>query len=486
MKGTIVSRTTGHAVGKIIAVHLSYPSRAAQRGRIPSDASYFIKAPSSIAAPGTVERPANTELLVFEGEIALVIGTAARRVTEDEAWSHVGWVTAGNDMGLLDLRAADRGSNTRSKSGDGMTPLGPTLIPAEDIDPAALHIRTTVNGEIVQDDSSATLLFPFAHLIADLSRVMTLEPGDVILTGTPAGSSVLQPGQTVSVEVFSETDPAVTTGPLTTTVVEAPALAPIGSAPAVDDQQRIDAWGSREAAGLPSTFSLSAELRTRLDAVAVSTLSSQLRRRGLPDTTIDGVHPLVPGTRMVGTARTLRYIAYRPDLFKARGGGYNAQKRAVDALRPGEVLVMEARGIDTAGTLGDILALRALARGAAGIITDGAVRDSAAVAATGLPVHCAGTHPSVLGRVHVPWDVDVTISCGGTAIQPGDVIVADDDGGLVIPLELVEEVLADAERQEREEEYIARMVQKGHELKGLFPLGPEWRERYEQDAATGA
>ena len=181
MKGTIVSRTTGHVVGKIIAVHLSYPSRAAQRGRIPSDASYFIKAPSSIADPGTVERPANTELLVFEGEIALVIGTAARRVTEDEAWSHVGWVTAGNDMGLLDLRAADRGSNTRSKSGDGMTPLGPTLIPAEDIDPAALHIRTTVNGEIVQDDSSATLLFPFAHLIAGLSRVMTLEPGDVIL-----------------------------------------------------------------------------------------------------------------------------------------------------------------------------------------------------------------------------------------------------------------------------------------------------------------
>ena len=85
MKGTIVSRTTGHAVGKIIAVHLSYPSRAAQRGRIPSDASYFIKAPSSIADPGTVERPANTELLVFEGEIALVIGTAARRVTEDGA-----------------------------------------------------------------------------------------------------------------------------------------------------------------------------------------------------------------------------------------------------------------------------------------------------------------------------------------------------------------------------------------------------------------
>lgn len=481
---SLIAAAAGQAPGKIIAVHLSYASRAAQRGRTPAEASYFMKATSSLAGPGTVTRPEGCELLVFEGEIALVIGRRARNVSQERAWEHVGWVTAGNDMGLLDLRAADKGSNTRSKSGDGMTPLGPVLLDARELDPTRIGIRTTVDGQVVQDDSTAGMLFPLAHFVADLSRVMTLEPGDVILTGTPAGSSVLQPGQAVSVEVYSLDDQARTTGALTTIVVAGPPLGPVGSQPAADDKQRVDAWGSRQAAGLdpepPSPYPpLDPTLRARLEKVAVSTLSAQLRRRGYPDTSIDGVAPLVPGRPMVGTARTLRYVAYRPDLFKTHGGGYNAQKRAVDAIGPGEVLVMEARGEASAGTLGDILALRARVRGAAGIITDGAVRDAGPVAEVGLPVHCAGHHPSVLGRRHVPWDTDVTITCGGTTVQPGDVIVADDDGALVIPPALVEEVLADAEAQEAREVFIAQMVAAGEKVEGLFPLDPAWRERYE-------
>ena len=115
--------------GKIIAVHLNYPSRAAQRGRTPAQPSYFLKPSSSLAASGgTLERPAGTELLAFEGEIALVIGEPARRVSPDDGWRHVASVTAANDFGLYDLRAADRGSNVRSKGGDGFTPLGPTVI----------------------------------------------------------------------------------------------------------------------------------------------------------------------------------------------------------------------------------------------------------------------------------------------------------------------------------------------------------------------
>ena len=478
----VISEALGHRAGKVIAVHLSYASRAAQRGRTPAQASYFLKASSSIAGPGTVTRPEGTELLVFEGEIALVIGTAARDVTEEQAWSHVGWVTAGNDMGLLDMRAADKGSNIRSKSGDGMTPLGPVLLDASRLDPARIGLRTRVDGATVQDDSSAGMLFSLPHFIADLSRFMTLEPGDVILTGTPAGSSVLVPGQSVSVEVYSLDDPGLSTGELTTTVVAGPPLGPTGAQPAADDAQRVDAWGSPEAAGLepsPAPWVLTEELRRRLGGLAVSTISSQLRRRGYPDASIDGVHPLVPGSHMVGTARTLRYIAYRPDLFASHGGGYNAQKRAIDAVGEGEVLVMEARGLSTAGTLGDVLALRAKVRGAAGVITDGAVRDAAAVAGTGLPVMCASTHPSVLGRVHVPWETDVTITCGGTTVQPGDVIVADDDGAVVIPPALVTEVLEAGEQQEDEERFIAEMVAAGHRVDGLFPLTAAWRERYE-------
>src|SRR5688500_13453261 len=111
--------------GKIVAIHLSYASRADQRGRRPEHPSYFFKPSSSIAASGsTIERPAGTELLAFEGEIALVIGAAARRVPLAQAWSHVAAVTAANDFGLYDLRANDKGSNVRSKGGDGYTPVG--------------------------------------------------------------------------------------------------------------------------------------------------------------------------------------------------------------------------------------------------------------------------------------------------------------------------------------------------------------------------
>ena len=114
-------------------------------------------------------------------------------------------VTAANDFGLYDLRAADKGSNLRSKGGDGFTPLGPEMIPAAGLDPAALRVRTWVNGDLVQEGTTDTLLFPFGQLIADLSQLITLEPGDVILTGTPAGSSVVNPGDVVEVEVDAPT-----------------------------------------------------------------------------------------------------------------------------------------------------------------------------------------------------------------------------------------------------------------------------------------
>jgi 5-oxopent-3-ene-1,2,5-tricarboxylate decarboxylase/2-hydroxyhepta-2,4-diene-1,7-dioate isomerase len=477
-----VTRTSGRRPGKVVAVHLNYTSRAAQRRRAPTAASYFLKPSSSLAGYGSVERPNGTELLGFEGEIALVIGRAARHVRPEDGWSHVGWVTAANDLGLQDLRAADHGSNVRSKGGDGYTPLGPELLPAAELDPAGLRLRTWLDGELVQDDTSDALLFDFGHLVADLSRMLTLEEGDVILTGTPAGASVAVPGQVVEVEVTT-TDGARTTGRLRTAVVDGPPLAAWGSPASVDDAVRAEAWGTppSDSPALSDSTALSDDVRERLGRVAVATLSVQLRRRGFDDASIDGVRPLAPGRRLVGTARTLRYVPFRPDLFATRGGGYNAQKRAVDGLRPGEVLVMEARRDPTAGTLGDILALRAKVRGAAGIVTDGAARDAAAVAATGLPVYASGQHPAVLGRRHVPWETDVTIACGGATVQVGDVIVADDDGAVVIPPGLVEEVLTGAEQQEREEAFIAARVAEGAALDGLYPLAGPWRERYESE-----
>jgi 5-oxopent-3-ene-1,2,5-tricarboxylate decarboxylase/2-hydroxyhepta-2,4-diene-1,7-dioate isomerase len=296
------------AARKVIAVHINYPSRAAQRGRTPEQPSYFLKPPSSLAfgsaeAPSVVERPAACELLGFEGEIALIIGKPARRVDVEDAWSHVEWVTASNDLGVYDLRYADKGSNLRSKGGDGFTPIGPGLIAADAVDPAALRIRTWHNGEIVQDDTTEDLLFPFARLVADLSQLLTLEGGDIILTGTPAGASVATPGDVVEVEVSTTTGAtggaALTTGRLVTRVEEGTtAFADFGARPKADDVQREEAYGSREAAGLASAevaaapgaavgHVLTPELKAKLESVCTATLSSQLRKRGLNNVSID-------------------------------------------------------------------------------------------------------------------------------------------------------------------------------------------------------
>ena len=469
--------------GKIIAVHLSYESRAAQRGRRPAHPSYFFKASSSVAASGdTVERPVGTELLAFEGEIALIIGTPGRRIPLENAWDHVGWVTASNDLGLYDLRANDKGSNVRSKGGDGFTPIGPQLIDAREVDPTALRVRTWVNDVLAQDGETSDLIFPLAQFVADLSQHFTLERGDIILTGTPAGSSVIVPGDVVAVEVDSPATGA-TSGRLITTVVAGPEVeydARVGSLPAVDDLQRTEAWGSAEAAGLtPAAPVLTAELRALLEETPVAGLSQQLRKRGLNNVTIDGVRPLHPTAKLVGTAKTLRFVPNREDLFVSHGGGYNAQKRAFDAVEAGEVLIVEARGESGSGTLGDVLAIRAQARGAAGIITDGGVRDADAVTAVGIPVYTSGAHPAVLGRKHVPWDVDVTIACGGTTVQPGDIIVGDADGVIVIPPHLAQEVAEAANAQEIEDAWIAARVAEGNPVDGLFPMNAEWRARYD-------
>ncbi|GAA1870015.1 fumarylacetoacetate hydrolase family protein [Brevibacterium marinum] len=484
--------------GKVIAVHVAYESRSAQRGKRPSQPSYFLKATSSLAASGeAIERPAGTSLLAFEGEIAIVIGTAAHRVSAKDAWTYVEGVTASNDFGLYDIKAPDKGSNLRSKSRDGYTPLGPNIIPAAEADPQSLRIRTWVNGQVRQDDgtSAAQLIFPLTRIIADLSQHMTLESGDVILTGTPAGSSVVAPGDSVEVEVTTSsanTGSELSSGRLVTNVVEGPGDfdEDLGSMPAVDESLQIDAWGSREAAGLAPESSddqigddatagpLSDELRAKLIEAPTAGLSAQLRARGLNNVVIEGVSPLQPGSKVVGTAKTLRFVPNREDLFKSHGGGYNAQKQAFDSLQSGEVVVIEARGEPGSGTLGDVLALRAEAQGATGVITDGGVRDSAEVAGI-LPVFATGRNPAVLGRKHVPWESDVAVACGNATVLPGDVIVGDDDGVIVIPRGLVAEVVEAALAKEIEDGWVAEQVAAGNPIESLFPPKGQWRDKFE-------
>jgi 5-oxopent-3-ene-1,2,5-tricarboxylate decarboxylase/2-hydroxyhepta-2,4-diene-1,7-dioate isomerase len=216
---------------KIVATHLTYRSRAEEyrMPRLPSQPSYFLKPPSSLSAHrAPVARPRACRFLNYEGEIAVVIGERCLGTSVDDALSYVAGYTVANDWGVHDFRHADRGSMLRVKGQDGFCPLGPTLVDAADVDPDDLTIRTYRNGELVQEGHTGTdLIFSFAYQIADVARLITLEPGDVLLTGTPANSRPVEPGDVVAVEVEG-------IGRLENTVVELDRdLEPVGEQPAV-------------------------------------------------------------------------------------------------------------------------------------------------------------------------------------------------------------------------------------------------------------
>nr|MDT0662568.1 fumarylacetoacetate hydrolase family protein [Micromonospora sp. DSM 115978] len=235
---------------KIIAVHLNYRSRAAERGKSPDSPSYFFKPPNALASSGTLHRPAGTSLLGFEGEIALVVGNRAAGVEPADGWAHVAAVTAANDFGVYDLRDADGGSNVRSKGADGFLPLGPALIDARRVSPDRLRVRTWLNGALVQSATTDELLFDLGYLIADLSQTLTLEPGDIILSGTPAGASVAVPGDVVEVEVDAPTEAEpVSSGRLRTVIAAGSRGYRFGARPRTDATLERLAWGAAHAAG---------------------------------------------------------------------------------------------------------------------------------------------------------------------------------------------------------------------------------------------
>lgn len=188
---------------KIIAVHLTYRSRVEEyAARPPAQPSYFLKPTTTLNGHrGVLRRPAGTRFLNYEGELAAVVGRRMKGVAEEDALSYVAGYACANDVGLHDFRHADRGSMLRVKGQDGFLPLGPEIVPAAEFDPTRFTLRTYLNGEIVQEGGSDDLLFGVAYQLADLCRLITLEPGDVVLTGTPANSRPMEPGDTVEVEI---------------------------------------------------------------------------------------------------------------------------------------------------------------------------------------------------------------------------------------------------------------------------------------------
>jgi 5-oxopent-3-ene-1,2,5-tricarboxylate decarboxylase/2-hydroxyhepta-2,4-diene-1,7-dioate isomerase len=188
---------------KIIATHLTYRSRVEEyAARVPPYPSYFMKPLTTLNGHGgELRRPSGTSFLNYEGEVAVVVGRSMHGVPEDQVLDYVAGYAPCNDVGLHDFRHADRGSMLRVKGQDGFCPIGPALVPAADFDPFDFTLRTYVNGEVVQEGSAAELIWSIPYLLADLCRVITLEPGDVVLSGTPANSRPMEPGDVVEVEV---------------------------------------------------------------------------------------------------------------------------------------------------------------------------------------------------------------------------------------------------------------------------------------------
>jgi 5-oxopent-3-ene-1,2,5-tricarboxylate decarboxylase/2-hydroxyhepta-2,4-diene-1,7-dioate isomerase len=188
---------------KIIATHLTYRSRVEEyAARTPPEPSYFMKPTTTLNGHrGELRRPRGARFLNYEGEVAVVIGRAMHGVPEADVLGYVAGYACANDVGLHDFRHADRGSMLRVKGQDGFCPIGPELVPADQFDPTAFEIRTYLNGEVAQQGSAADLIWPISYLLADLCRLITLEPGDVVLSGTPAHSRPMEPGDLVEVEV---------------------------------------------------------------------------------------------------------------------------------------------------------------------------------------------------------------------------------------------------------------------------------------------
>jgi regulator of RNase E activity RraA len=218
-----------------------------------------------------------------------------------------------------------------------------------------------------------------------------------------------------------------------------------------------------------------------LSAVSTATLTTVLLKMGLRNVWMRGTRPLRPGqARVVGRAFTLRFVPAREDLATPESWSSPISTRAaIEAMPAGCVAVVDAMGVTDAGVFGDILCARMHKRGVAAMVTDGVVRDVAGVLGTTLPVWCQGgaAPPSVAGLTFVSWQEPV--GCGGVAVFPNDVVVADQDGAVLIPQALLNEVLAVAPAQERLEEWIMGEVDAGAALPGLYPPNAENKARYE-------
>ncbi len=225
----------------------------------------------------------------------------------------------------------------------------------------------------------------------------------------------------------------------------------------------------------------SAELLKLFEGVSSASASGDLRSLGFNVATVyaQGIHPVVPGGRIVGPAVTLRYVPARADLAaRERESGSRTRNELIETLQPGDVLVIDALGREDGGHIGDVIATRVQARGAAGVVIDGGARDVPYIKQMRMPVFArsATGPPSPL----TPIDANVPINCGGAAVVPGDIVVADDDGVCIVPRERAEELARICVEHEEIEVWLRERLARGESIVGLYPPSEAVREQFRQ------
>lgn len=225
-------------------------------------------------------------------------------------------------------------------------------------------------------------------------------------------------------------------------------------------------------------------------SISSATACAKLHQLGIRRTFVDGPRPLTTGTRVVGSALTLQFMPQREDLALAQdptagveqeyAERHTALWHVLEAVQPGDVLVVQAYGSRFSGCLGDILVRYFMRKGGAGIVVDGRIRDAARIRELGIPVWCTGETPHYASQSELaPWAYDVPVAVGGALCMPGDLIVADDDGPVVVPQAMAPQVVASARDHEEWEVFSRKRLDEGARLSDYYPLTPDSREEYE-------
>ena len=229
------------------------------------------------------------------------------------------------------------------------------------------------------------------------------------------------------------------------------------------------------------TQTISRETLDLLLIPSTATLTSVLRQHGITRSFMHGVAPLRPNMKMAGPAFTLRYLPMREDLDPGTVDNLkDIQRIGIEQIGEGEVFVIDARGDTRAGTMGSILATRLHCRGAAGIVTDGAYRDSPVIAELGMAAYAAAMNAHTNKTIHHPSEIQVPIACGDVAVYPGDIIVGDEEGVVVVPAQLADQVAQTASEMEEKEVFITEKIQAGASIVGVYPPDEKTLAEYEE------